>query len=42
MSMLFPLTALLVLPVGVVGGTLVYLDLEREGRLAQKGERSAG
>ena len=36
----FPLTTLLVLPVGVVGGTLVYLDLEREGRLVADGPES--
>ena len=37
LSMLFPLTTLLVLPLGVVGATLVYLDLERKGRLARGG-----
>ena len=41
LSLLFPPTTLLVLPVGVVGGTLVYLDLERGGRLAGKSERPA-
>ncbi len=33
----FPLTTLLVVPVGVVGGTLVCLDLERDGRLSGEG-----